>query len=136
MLDSDEEQEQLIRDFLDECGEGLDKLDRDLVSLDGEPTNIEALSGIFRIFHTIHGTAGFFGFERLLSVAQAAESLAVGLRSRGLAWSADRSVALRQGAVMLRLILSSIAAERAEGDRDCGPLIEQLERLQQPDPDR
>ena len=136
MLDSDDEQAQLIREFLLECGENLDALDRDFASLGDDPTNLEALSGIFRSFHTIQGTAGFFGFQKLASVARAAESLSVALRSGRLAWSADLLVALRQGAVMLRRILSSIAATRVEGDLDCGMLIAQIERLERPDRDR
>lgn len=136
MLDSDAEQEQLIREFLHESAAGLDALDRELAVLDETPTNIEALSGIFRTFHTIHGTSGFFGFQKVTSVALAAERLSRALRSGGLEWNAGHSGALRACAVMLRRILSSIATAGVEGDADCGALIALLERVQRPDPDR
>ncbi len=136
MLDSDEEQEQLIREFQLECEQRLETLDRDLASLDEDPTNIEALSGIFRTFHTIKGTAGFFAFHRLASIAHAAEGLSIGLRDGSLDWNPRRAVALRHTAVMLRRMLSSITATRAEGDADCASLLEDLGRLKRPDDDR
>ena len=136
MLDSDAELELLLGEFLHECSEGLDALDRDLTVLEGDPTNIEARSGVFRTFHTIHGTSGFFGFEKLVSLARAAERLSRGLRAGGSEWSAGPGVALRETAVMLRRILSSIAAERSEGDADCAALVERLGQLARPHPDR
>ena len=136
MLDSDEEQDQLIREFQLECDERLEQLDRDLACLDEHPTNIEALSGVFRTFHTIKGTAGFFAFHKLASIAHAAEGLSIGLRDGLLDWNPHRAVALRHAAVMLRRILASIAATRAEGDADCASLLEDLGRLKRPDDER
>ena len=136
MLDSDEEQDQLIREFQLECEERLESLDRDIASLDEHPTNIEALSGVFRTFHTIKGTAGFFAFHKLASIAHAAEGLSIGLRDGRLDWNPHRAVALRHAAVMLRRILASIAATRAEGDADCASLLEDLGRLKRPDDER
>ncbi len=78
MLDSEMEQDQLSREFLLECSDGVDKLDQDLASLDQAPTNIEALSGVFRTFHTLESTAGFLAFPKLASSAHAAESLSIG----------------------------------------------------------
>jgi HPt (histidine-containing phosphotransfer) domain-containing protein len=56
MSEIDDEQDELIQEFLVECNEGLDKLDQDLLSLEEDPNNVELLSGIFRTFHTIKGT--------------------------------------------------------------------------------
>ena len=133
MLDSEEEQDQLIREFLLECRDGVDRLDRDLASLDQDPTNIEALSGVFRTFHTIKGTAGFLAFPKLASIAHAAENLSIGLRNGNLALNTGRAIALRQIVDTLRLILSSIGTTRTEGDLDCERLLEDLGRLQQRD---
>ena len=54
MSDSD-----IIKDFVVESHENLDRLDRDLVGLEKNPKDTEALAGVFRTIHTIKGTCGF-----------------------------------------------------------------------------
>ena len=58
----------IVKDFLVESNENLDQLDRDLVTLEKDPTAREVLASIFRTIHTIKGTSGFLGFSRLGSV--------------------------------------------------------------------
>jgi hypothetical protein len=48
--------DEIVREFLLESNENLDRLDRELVSLEKEPSNRETLSSIFRTIHTIKGT--------------------------------------------------------------------------------
>jgi two-component system chemotaxis sensor kinase CheA len=59
--------DEVIRDFLIESHEGLDQLDKDLLSLEQDPTDSETLKRVFRTTHTIKGTCGFFGFSKLES---------------------------------------------------------------------
>ena len=67
--------EELVTEFLIESGENLDRLDRDLVELEKDPTNRERLSSIFRTIHTIKGTCGFLGFTKLEAVSHIGENL-------------------------------------------------------------
>ena len=53
----------LIADFLIECHENLDQLDRDLVALEKAPQNRENLASIFRTVHTIKGNCGLLQFS-------------------------------------------------------------------------
>ena len=76
--------DEVIRDFLIESHEGLDQLDKALLSLEQDPTDSETLNEVFRTTHTIKGTCGFFGFSRLESVAHVGESLLVLLRDKKL----------------------------------------------------
>jgi two-component system, chemotaxis family, sensor kinase CheA len=48
----------IVKDFLVESYENLDRLDRDLVGLEKNPHDREALAGVFRTIHTIKGTCG------------------------------------------------------------------------------
>ena len=57
------ESDDLIREFLIESHEGLDRLDQDLVDLEKDPRNRETLASVFRAIHTIKGTCGFLGFR-------------------------------------------------------------------------
>ena len=138
MLDSAEDQAEraaLIREFLVECNEGLDKLDQDLVSLEEDPRNIEVLSGIFRTFHTIKGTAGFLAFHKLESVAHSAENLLSKLREGTLKLNTGRADALGKTVDTLRAILASVETTRSEGDADYAELLDNLRRFRQPDQD-
>jgi two-component system, chemotaxis family, sensor kinase CheA len=64
----------LIKDFLQESRENLDRLDRDFVKLEHDPKNLELLKSIFRTIHTIKGTCGFLGFTKLESLTQRSKS--------------------------------------------------------------
>ena len=65
----------VVREFLVESYENLDRLDRDLVTLETNPTSRPTLASIFRTIHTIKGTCGFLGYSRLESVTHRGESL-------------------------------------------------------------
>ncbi len=52
------EMDEVIKEFLVECNEGLDRFDRDLVALEKDRTSRELLDSIFRAIHTIKGTGG------------------------------------------------------------------------------
>lgn len=49
----------IVKDFLIESYENLDRLDRDLVGLEKNPKDKEALACVFRTIHTIKGTCVF-----------------------------------------------------------------------------
>ena len=67
--------DELLSEFLSETGEGLDQLDVELVRFEQEPNNAEMLNTIFRLVHTVKGTRGFLGLNRLAKLAHAAETL-------------------------------------------------------------
>ena len=63
----------LLREFLTETNESLDRVDAELVRFEQEPNNREILGNVFRLVHTIKGTCGFLGLPRLETLAHAAE---------------------------------------------------------------
>src|SRR5215211_8136162 len=77
----------IVKEFLVESHEGLDRLDRDLVALEQRPRDRELLAGVFRCVHTIKGTCGFLGFSKLESVSHVGENLLSLLRDGRLALS-------------------------------------------------
>ncbi|MFP4540975.1 MAG: chemotaxis protein CheA [Opitutales bacterium] len=68
-------QQQFLRDMVTESGEGLDQFDRDLLTLEGGGADPELLHSIFRVVHTLKGTAGCLGFRRIQDVAHAGENV-------------------------------------------------------------
>ena len=122
--------DEIIRDFLIESHEGLDQLDKALLSLEQDPTDSETLNGVFRTTHTIKGTCGFFGFSKLESVAHVGESLLALLRDKKLLLNQEIATGLLAMVDAFREILSKIEVDQTEGDTDYTALIGQLNRLQ------
>ena len=69
------EDQEIIKDFLIESGENLARLDLEMVELEKAPGDGTLLASIFRTFHTIKGTCGFLGFDKLERLAHIAENL-------------------------------------------------------------
>src|ERR1700728_5337281 len=65
----------LLREFLTETRESLERVDSELVRFEQEPNNGDILGNIFRLVHTIKGTCGFLSLPRLETLAHAAENL-------------------------------------------------------------
>ncbi len=72
MLEGDPE---LLQDFVTEAMEHLENADMNLLILETEPSNEEALHAVFRAFHTIKGVAGFLALREIQALAHEAENL-------------------------------------------------------------
>jgi two-component system, chemotaxis family, sensor kinase CheA len=127
MNDSDD----IVKEFLVESYENLDRLDRDLITLEKNPNDREVLGSIFRTIHTIKGTSGFLAFDKLGAVAHAGESLLGRLREGELRLNPEITTALLATVDAVRQMLASIEAAGVEGERDDSTLISRLTRLQQ-----
>jgi two-component system, chemotaxis family, sensor kinase CheA len=70
----------LVQDFLVESEELLQRMDQDMVALEGKPDDPDLLNRIFRALHTIKGTSGFLGFEPVVRLSHRAEDVLNALR--------------------------------------------------------
>jgi two-component system chemotaxis sensor kinase CheA len=120
----------IVKEFLVESTENLDQLDRDLVTLEKDPTARDVLASIFRTIHTIKGTTGFLGFSRLESVAHVGENLLSSLRDGRLLLDAEITSALLALVDAVRQMLVNIETTGQEGEGDYTSLIDTLTRLQ------
>src|SRR5882724_5446064 len=122
--------DEIVKDFLIESNENLDRLDQELVKLETEPSSKELLASIFRTIHTIKGSCGFLGFTRLEKVAHAGESLLSRLRDGLLALNEEVTSGLLAMVDAVRQMLSEIQSTEHDGANDYGDLRENLKRLQ------
>jgi two-component system chemotaxis sensor kinase CheA len=122
----------LVKDFLIESNENLDRLDRDLVELEKNPQDREALGSVFRTIHTIKGTCGFLGFNRLEKLAHVGENLLSRLRDGQLVLRPEITTALLRMVDAIRECLKQIESSGQEGDAENKELCEQLAKLQDP----
>jgi len=123
--------DELTREFLIESQEGLDRMERCLTDLEERPQDKELLGEIFRAVHTIKGTTGFLGFQRLEKLAHAGENLLGMLRDGKL--TADRAIITGMLKLMdgLRAILKTIESAESEGEGEDTLLIDLMRELQQ-----
>jgi two-component system chemotaxis sensor kinase CheA len=120
---------EMVREFLTESYENLDRLDRELVSLERDPQNRDALAGVFRTIHTIKGTCGFLGLGKLEKVAHVGENLLSLLRDGKLLLTPEITTALLAMVDAVRQILGQIQATGQEGNADNTQLLANLTRL-------
>jgi two-component system, chemotaxis family, sensor kinase CheA len=121
----------IVKEFLVESYENLDRLDRELITLEKNPNDCEILASIFRTIHTIKGTSGFLAFDKLGAVAHVGESLLGRLREGQLTLDGEITTGLLAMVDAVRQMLASIEAGGVEGERDDSALISRLTRLQQ-----
>ncbi|HEY6768472.1 MAG TPA: chemotaxis protein CheA [Candidatus Sulfotelmatobacter sp.] len=120
----------IVRDFLIESGENLDRLDQELVRLESDPKSKDLLGSIFRTIHTIKGSCGFLAFAKLERVAHTGESLLSRLRDGELTLTADLTSGLLEMVDAVRQMLSDIQTTEQDGTNDYPDLIERLKILQ------
>src|SRR5579872_1850671 len=121
----------LIKEFLVESIENLDRLDSELVKLETDPSSQELLSSIFRTIHTIKGSCGFLGFSKLEKVAHVGESLLSRLREGKLSVTPEFTSGLLAMVDAIRTMLREIQSTQHDGNENYTELIESLNRLQQ-----
>ena len=121
--------DEIVKEFLVENYENLDRLDRDLVSLEKDPHSKDHLASIFRTIHTLKGTSGFLGFSKLEAVAHVGENLLSKMRDGIFTINPEIASALLATVDAVRFMLGQIEATDEPGDRDYSGLIEELARL-------
>ena len=120
----------LIKEFLVESNENLDRLDSELVKLETDPSSHDLLSSIFRTIHTIKGSCGFLGFSKLEKVAHVGESLLSRLRDGKLSLTPDFTSGLLAMVDAIRTMLGEIQSTEQDGNETYPGLIEDLNKLQ------
>ncbi|MBU0472763.1 MAG: chemotaxis protein CheA [Bacteroidetes bacterium] len=71
---------EIVDSFIVETNEILEELDHDLVELESKADDDALLNKIFRAFHTIKGTSGFLGLDKLTAVTHRGEDILNKLR--------------------------------------------------------
>ncbi len=77
---SDPDMKEIFDSFIVETKEILEKLDLDLVDLEKRSQDVDLLNQIFRSFHTVKGTSGFLGLDKMTRLTHRAEDLLNKLR--------------------------------------------------------
>jgi two-component system chemotaxis sensor kinase CheA len=116
----------LLSEFLTETNENLAVLDVELVKLEQNPNDIDLLSNIFRLVHTVKGTCGFLGLPRLESVAHAGENVLGKVRDGELEVTPQAVTLILACLDRIRSIMGDLEASGTEPAGDDSELIKSL----------
>lgn len=121
------EDEEVLKDFLIEGFEALDRIDLELVELEQNPGSVDLLNSIFRSVHTIKGTCGFLDLSILESITHRGETLLDDMRTGAISNSSRiTTVLLRLGDAM-RAIMTTLQDQGNEGTETYEALARELE---------
>ncbi len=74
-VERDAETVSLFGEFLSESAEGLNRVDQALMTVESEGVTPDTVNGLFRVFHTVKGTAGFLDLDEVVSLAHHTETM-------------------------------------------------------------
>lgn len=130
---------ELLGDFILESREHLGTIEAELLALEQNPGNSEAINAIFRGFHTIKGLAGFLDLGSIQEVAHEVETVLDLARNSKLAvTSAVVDVVLESADYLKRQVGQVEAAlngRPADEPVDSGPLLGRVRQLMVAQPD-
>jgi len=117
--------------FLDEARDMLRQFEESLLALDNDPDDSEILNSAFRAAHTIKGTAGLFGCERVVAFTHEVETLMEAVRSGQYQLNEDAMGLLLSSRDQIEALLGDV--ESKDGDPELAAasaaLAEQLRAL-------
>jgi two-component system, chemotaxis family, sensor kinase CheA len=121
--------EALVREFLVESEELLQRMDQDMIALESAPKDPELLNRVFRAMHTIKGTSGFLGYEAVVRLSHRAEDVLNALRRAEVTLNARITNALLAARDQIGKMLDDI---RQGGLREysLAPLLAELQAAQ------
>jgi two-component system chemotaxis sensor kinase CheA len=126
-MQTDDELDLLVVDFVAETRENLDRLERDLVALEDAPADDQLAASAFRALHTVKGTSGYFDFGRVTTLAHRAENVLAALRDGGIRPSTASTTALLHAVDALRALVDGIDETGSEPEQSTDAVQAELD---------
>ena len=120
--------DEVVVEFLTESAELLDLLERNLIDVDTSPgaDQGKVVAETFRVFHTFKGTSAFLGFERVKTLAHAAEDLLAAIREGSVRWTDDVTDLLLAVLDGLRTMVAEAHRSGTDGQESYPALVQRL----------
>jgi len=116
---------ELIKEFIEEAKEHLSAIELNLLALETDPKDSEAINAVFRPFHSIKGVAGFLNFAEIHHLSHEVENLLDAARSGKVAVTDSVIDIVLTATDILKVLLNKIeeSPDSAEGLKT-GALVE------------
>jgi two-component system chemotaxis sensor kinase CheA len=111
----DEDTVGLIGEFLSESEEGLGRADQILMNVEQGNASAEAVNGLFRVFHTVKGVAGFLELTEITTLAHTTETMLGRCRDGTLKLADERLNVVFDATAMVRRMLAELRAAVQDG---------------------
>ena len=100
----------LIAEFVIESQEGLANIEQQMLTIEAGGANVDAdlVNAVFRTMHTIKGTAGFLGLDRIGALAHGLEEILNGMRNREIATSSELVTSILKAADFMKGLIDSV----------------------------
>ncbi len=113
---------ELLKEFIEEAKEHLSTIELNMLGLETNPEDREAINAVFRPFHSIKGVAGFLNLMEIHHLSHEVENLLDSARSGKLAVTDSVIDIVLGGTDILKGLLEEL--ERGEGGRkESSPLV-------------
>jgi two-component system chemotaxis sensor kinase CheA len=116
------EDRELIRDFILEARDHLAQVEQQMITLEKDSSEAEAINTVFRAFHTIKGLAGFLSLDAIREIAHETETLLDRARNHRLTISPEIVDVVLAAADFLKASLMHL--EQGLSGADAGPAPE------------
>lgn len=128
MIFNDPSMKEIFDSFIVETREIFENLDVELVELEIKPNDTDLLNKVFRAFHTIKGTSGFLGLEKMTAVTHRCEDILNKLRKNEIQLNERIMTALLAAFDSMKALLKIIESTFTE-NFDISVPIQILENL-------
>jgi two-component system chemotaxis sensor kinase CheA len=116
--------------FISEAREQIEQIEQLLLQLEDAPGDRDLLDALFRCAHTVKGSAGIFGLDRVVAFTHHVETLLDRLREGHLALSPDLGTLLLQCNDQIGALVAAAAGDGggdAEGETARAALVQRLQ---------
>lgn len=100
--------------FISEAAEQIEAIETLLLELEDQPDNRELLDSLFRCAHTVKGSAGIFGLNRVVEFTHHVETLLDKMRDGVIGLNPDISTLLLQCNDQIKFLVDTAADESAD----------------------
>ncbi|MCI0667322.1 MAG: chemotaxis protein CheA [Methylococcaceae bacterium] len=107
-----------LQAFSEESRELLQSMEDTLLQLEAKPDDDDLINGLFRAVHTVKGSAGLFGFDRVVEFAHLAESVMGRVRDHQVAVANDLPSLLLESRDHLGLLIEQALDGKPDPDED------------------
>jgi two-component system, chemotaxis family, sensor kinase CheA len=139
MSDANDADQDFIRQampaFISEAAEQIEALETLLLELEEQPDNRELLDSLFRCAHTVKGSAGIFGLNRVVEFTHHVETLLDKMRDGDISLTPSISTLLLQCNDQIKFLVDTAADEGADTQEQKdtrADLVMQLTSLTEP----
>ncbi len=115
--------------FIDECSMLLDKLEKELLSLEETPDDTHLLESVFRAMHTIKGTSGMYGFKYINEFTHILENIYQLLRDGKTTFTKEISNVSLQATDHIRNLLNDENLSDQSNQEQHKSLLEKISNL-------